>query len=257
MTTSGNTLARFEGQVALVTGATTGIGAATVRRLQAEGARVIATWRSTPPAHDLGGADLLRLDVTSEEGWAVVVADVERMAGRLDVLVNNAGSRASGRLGETDLHLWRDQIDTNLLSAFLGCRAMAPLLRRSAEAGAAPAIVNVSSITGIRGTEGMVAYSASKGGVVAMTASLALDLAPEGVRVNCVCPAAIGTRMVDDWLAGEPDPTAARARVTAKHPIGRVGTPEEVAGAIAFLASRDAGFMTGLAIPVDGGRSIR
>lgn len=251
-------LARFEGQVALVTGAATGIGAATVRRLRAEGARVFATWRRTAPnAGDMDGADLLRLDVTSEQGWDAVAAEVEDRAGRLDVLVNNAGSRESGRVDDTDLDLWRGQMDTNLLSAFLGCRAAMPRLRRSAQEGGLAAVVNVSSITGIRGTEGMVAYAASKGGVVAMTASLALDHAPEGVRVNCVCPAAIGTRMVDGWLAGEPDPDAARARVLSKHPLGRVGTPDEVAGVIAFLASRDAGFMTGLAIPVDGGRSIR
>ncbi len=247
-------LARFEGQVALVTGAATGIGTETVRRLRAEGARVFATWRATPlPEGALEGAELLRLDATSEAGWTAVMAEVERRAGRLDVLVNNAGSRASGRAEDTSLDLWRGQVEANLLSAFLGCRAAIPLIRRSGGG----AVVNVSSITGIRGTEAMVAYSASKGGLVSMTASLALDHAGDGIRINCVCPAAIGTRMVNDWLAGEPDPAAARARVLAKHPLGRVGRPEEVAGVIAFLASRDAGFMTGLAIPVDGGRSIR
>lgn len=251
-------LARFEGQVALVTGAATGIGTETVRRLRAEGARVFAAWRATPlPEGELMGAEGLRLDATSEGAWAAAMAEVEGRAGRLDVLVNNAGSRASGRAEDTGLDLWRAQVDANLLSAFLGCRAAIPLIRRSAKGSGGGAVVNVSSITGIRGTEGMVAYSASKGGLVSMTASLALDHARDGIRVNCVCPAAIGTRMVNDWLAGEPDPEAARARVVAKHPLGRVGRPEEVAGAIAFLASRDAGFMTGLAIPVDGGRSIR
>jgi NAD(P)-dependent dehydrogenase (short-subunit alcohol dehydrogenase family) len=251
---TGNPLARFEGLVALVTGAATGIGLATVQRLRAEGARVYATHHRTPlPAPDLQGAEPLPLDVTSEESWTAAARRIGNEAGRLDVLVNNAGRRESGQVEETTLDLWRRQIDVNLTSAFLGCRAMLPLLR----AAGGGAIVNVSSITGIRGTEGMVAYSASKSGIVAMTASLALDLAPEGIRVNCVCPAAVGTRMVTDWLAAEPDPEATRARVAAKHPLGRIGRPEEVAGAIAFLASRDAGFMTGLAIPVDGGRSIR
>jgi NAD(P)-dependent dehydrogenase (short-subunit alcohol dehydrogenase family) len=103
----------------------------------------------------------------------------------------------------------------------------------------------------------MVAYSASKSGIVAMTASLALDLAKDHIRVNAVCPAAIRTRMVTEWLSGEQNPDAAEAAVVQKHPIGRIGRPEEVASVIAFLASDDASFMTGLAIPVDGGRSIR
>ena len=103
----------------------------------------------------------------------------------------------------------------------------------------------------------MVAYSASKSGIVSMTSSLALDLAPDNIRVNLVCPAAIGTRMVTAWLDAEEDSDGARARVLVKHPIGRIGRAEEVASVIAFLASEDASFMTGLSIPVDGGRSIR
>lgn len=245
-------LGRFQGKVALVTGAGTGIGAATVQRLQAEGAKVYAGIRASEPA-GLDGALLVPIDVTSEADWAAAVGRIGAEAGRLDILVNNAGTRASGRLEETTLDLWDRMIAVNLTGTFLGCRAAVPLMRTSGGG----AIVNVGSITGIRGTEAMVAYSASKSGITAMTASLALDLAADGIRVNAVCPAAIGTRMVADWLAAEPEPEVARARVTAKHPLGRVGTPEEVAGTIAFLASADAGFMTGLSIPVDGGRSIR
>jgi meso-butanediol dehydrogenase/(S,S)-butanediol dehydrogenase/diacetyl reductase len=173
--------------------------------------------------------------------------------GRLDVLVNNAGIRASGSGEETDLSLWRQMIDANLTSVFLGCRAAAPHLRASGGG----AIVNVGSITGIRGTENMVAYSASKSGITTLTASLALDLAKDNIRVNAVCPAAIDTRMVRSWLHAAEDVDAATQAVLSKHPIGRIGRPEEVAGVIAFLASADAGFMTGLSIPVDGGRSIR
>src|SRR5215470_12532375 len=245
-------MTRFAGKVALVTGAGGGIGAATVARLAAEGATVIATLRrpgEAPP----GAAETIALDVTDEAGWATALGGVAARWGRLDVLVNNAGIRASGRCEETSLAQWRRLIDTNLTSVFLGCRASIPLMRRCGGG----AIVNVGSITGIRGTENMVAYSASKSGVTALTASLALDHAGDRIRFNAVAPAAIRTRMVEGMLEEAADRALATARLLSKHPIGRVGTPEEAAGVIAFLASADAGFMTGLTIPVDGGRSIR
>jgi len=244
---------RFEGKVALVTGASTGIGLETIRRILAEGGDVFAAHRRKPEGIDLGAAHSIRLDVTSETGWREAIDSVIDRAGRLDVLINNAGVRESGAVEATSLELWRRLIDTNLTSAFLGCRAAVPAIRRSGGG----AIVNVGSITGIRGTEDMVAYSASKSGLVSMTSSLALDLARDNIRVNLVCPAAIRTRMVTDWLSSAPDEVAAERAVLSKHPIGRIGRPEEVASVIAFLASEDASFMTGLSIPVDGGRSIR
>jgi NAD(P)-dependent dehydrogenase (short-subunit alcohol dehydrogenase family) len=243
---------RFANKVVLITGASTGIGLATVARIAAEGGRIYAGYK---PADPWGGGDAIpvKLDVTQEENWSSVLHHLLEKEGRLDVLVNNAGMRESGKVEETTLEQWRRLIDVNLTSAFLGCRAAVPALRASGGG----AIVNVGSITGIRGTEAMVAYSASKSGIVSMTSSLALDLAPDNIRVNSVCPAAIGTRMVTDWLDAEEDSDGARARVLVKHPIGRIGRPEEVASVIAFLASDDASFMTGLSIPVDGGRSIR
>jgi meso-butanediol dehydrogenase/(S,S)-butanediol dehydrogenase/diacetyl reductase len=244
---------RFEGKIVLVTGASTGIGLETIQRLLAEGGVVYAAHRRKADGLDLSGAQSVRLDVTSEADWRTAIETVMSEAGRLDVLVNNAGVRESGLVEETSLELWRHLIDTNLTSAFLGCRAAVPALRLSGGG----AIVNVGSITGIRGTEAMVAYSASKSGLVAMTASLALDLAKDNIRVNLVCPAAIRTRMVTNWLAASPDEAAAERAVLNKHPIGRIGAPHEVASVIAFLASEDASFMTGLSIPVDGGRSIR
>jgi NAD(P)-dependent dehydrogenase (short-subunit alcohol dehydrogenase family) len=246
-------LRRFEGRVALVTGASTGIGLSTIRRLIAEGATVFAGHRRAPGTVDLGGAASVLLDVTDEAGWEAAVREVLAAVGRFDILVNNAGARASGRVEETSLVAWRHMIDTNLTSAFLGCRAAVPAMRQSGGG----AIVNVGSITGIRGTEGMVAYSASKSGLVSMTSSLALDLAPDRIRVNAVCPAAIRTRMVTEMLDQSPELAAAEARLLQKHPIGRIGEAHEVASVIAFLASDDASFMMGLSIPVDGGRSIR
>lgn len=242
---------RFANKVVLVTGASTGIGLETILRIRREGGRVFAAHRRGQL--DIEGVASVHLDVTSEAAWADAVATVLASAGRLDVLINNAGVRESGKVEETTLEQWHHLIDTNLTSTFLGCRASVPALR---QAGGG-AIVNVGSITGIRGTENMVAYSASKSGITSMTSSLALDLAPDNIRVNAVCPAAISTRMVKDWLGAAADVEAAEAAVLAKHPIGRIGRPEEVASVIAFLASDDAGFMTGLSIPVDGGRSIR
>lgn len=242
---------RFANKVVLVTGASTGIGLETIKRIKDEGGTVFAAHRRG--ALDIDDVALIGLDVTNEENWARAVAEVLSVKGRLDILINNAGVRESGSVEETTLEQWHRLIDVNLTSIFLGCRAAVPAIRQSGGG----AIVNVGSITGIRGTENMVAYSASKSGITSMTSSLALDLAKDNIRVNAVCPASIRTRMVTDWLSTAADTDAAEAAVLAKHPIGRIGRPEEVASVIAFLASEDASFMTGMSIPVDGGRSIR
>jgi len=244
---------RFAQKTVLVTGASTGIGLETVYRIQEEGGLVYAAHRGESASVDFQGASTIQLDVTEEQDWTAAIDRIMNERGRLDVLINNAGIRASGGIEETDLKLWHHLIDTNLTSIFLGCRAAIGAIRKSGGG----AIVNVSSITGIRGTENMVAYSASKSGIVAMTSSLALDAAKDGIRVNAVCPAAIRTSMVTTWLSQSADQKAAESVLLQKHPIGRIGEPREVASVIAFLASDDASFMTGLAIPVDGGRSIR
>jgi NAD(P)-dependent dehydrogenase (short-subunit alcohol dehydrogenase family) len=244
---------RFRDKVVLISGAGSGIGLATARRLTGEGARVVAAIFQDDQRPAVAGFDAVKLDVTDEDAWARALDHVKAAHGGLDVLVNNAGISRTGTAEETDRELWSHVLDVNLRGTFLGCKAAIPMLR----ARGGGAIVNVASINGIRGNTRMVAYAASKGGVVAMTMSLALDHIDERIRINCVCPATIDTDMVRRMLEVESDVALATERLIAKHPIGRMASAEEVAAAIAFLASDDASFMTGLALPVDGGRTVR
>lgn len=244
---------RFQDKVALITGAGSGIGLATAKRITEEGGRVIAGILDESQRAGLGGLDGVILDVRSEEAWDAALVHVVQQYGGLDVLVNNAGISPTGTAEETSWQLWDDVMAINLKGTFIGCKKAIPLMRNRGEG----AIVNLASINAIRGNNRLVAYAATKGGVMAMTMSLALDHIRDNIRVNCVCPATIETDMVRSMLAEAPDLEAATRGITAKHPIGRMAQPEEVASTIAFLACSDASFMTGLAIPVDGGRSIR
>ncbi len=246
-------LARFDDKIVLVTGAAGGIGLETVKRIQSEGGTVYAGVLSSQMDDGLEGATPIAIDVTQPEQWAQAIQQIIQTYGRIDVLVNNAGIRESNLAEDTPSEQWHRLLDTNLMSAFNGCAAVIPHMRENGGG----AIVNLSSITGIRGTRTMVAYSASKGGIVSMTSSLALDHAGDNIRVNCVCPGAILTPMVESMLDESDDRDGAVERLKANHPLLRIGRPEEVASVIAFLASDDASYMTGLAIPVDGGRSIR
>jgi NAD(P)-dependent dehydrogenase (short-subunit alcohol dehydrogenase family) len=244
---------RLKGKIALVTGAGSGIGLATARRLADEGAVVVAGLLDETQRPAVAGLDALLLDVRSEADWGRALRHVATAHGGLDVLVNSAGIHRPGTAEDTTAELWGEIMAANLWGTFLGCRTAIPLLRRRGGG----AIVNLSSIAGIRGVPGSVAYNASKGGVVALTMALAADHAVDGIRVNCVCPGAIETPIIEQIVAAAPDPAALRAMLVARHPMGRLGRPEEVAAAIAFLASDDASFMTGVALPVDSGRSAR
>ena len=243
---------RFKNKIALVTGTNAGIGKKIVEVLSKEGCKIIATTRKGKERKNTKNVRYLALDVTKENEWKETIKFIKQKYGKLNILINNAGIRLSGTIENTSLELWNKIIDTNLTSMFLGCKYAVPLLKKSKNSN----IVNLASITSIRGVPKMVAYSSSKGGIVTFTSSLALDLAKNRIRVNAVAPGAVDTKMV--WsLKEELKSKKFNKRMKETHPIGRIAQPEEVANVVAFLASDGASFMTGLTIPVDGGRSIR
>jgi NAD(P)-dependent dehydrogenase (short-subunit alcohol dehydrogenase family) len=250
----------LNGKVALVTGAGSGIGAATVRELVAQGARVGAldldVEAAAAVAQEAGGeAAAFGCDVREDAAVRAAVTGVAERFGGLDVAVSSAGVIRYGRVDELSLADWNFQIDTNLRGVFLVARHAIPLLR---ERGGG-AIVNVASTQAFASQELVAAYTASKGAVVAMTRTMALDHAGDGIRVNAVGPGSVDTAMLH-WAAGvfsPDDPDAAIDEWGASHPIGRVITPDEVAKVIAFLASDAASAVTGTTYMVDGGATAK
>jgi NAD(P)-dependent dehydrogenase (short-subunit alcohol dehydrogenase family) len=252
-------MSAFVGKVALVTGAASGIGAATVRELAAQGARIGALDLDVGAAQvvadavaDAGGeAAAFGCDVRDGDACHAAVTGVAERFGGLDVVVCSAGVIRYGRVDELSEADWDFQIDTNLRGVFLVARHAIPLLR---ERGGG-AIVNVASTQAFASQELVPAYSASKGAVVALTRTMALDHARDRIRVNAVGPGSVDTAMLH-YAAGHfspQDPDAAIAGWGASHPIGRVIAPEEVARVIAFLASDAASAVTGATYLVDGG----
>ena len=248
-------LRRFDGKVAVVTGGASGIGRATAERLAAEGARVyIADRRPLAPDDPVAeSVASIPVDVTDEASVADCIARVVADAGPVDVLVNGAGVVYAGGADDTPLDKWQLLLSVNLTGAFLMSRAVLPAMmaRRSG------AIVSVGSDAGLVGQVGQAAYCASKGGLVHFTKAAALDAAGSGVRVNCVCPCFVDTPLLAAWVEAQEDPAAARAAADAEQPIGRVGRAEEIASAIAWLASDESSFVTGIALAVDGGTTAR
>ncbi|MXN67314.1 SDR family oxidoreductase [Stappia sp. GBMRC 2046] len=244
---------RFVGKVAIVTGAGSGIGFATAKRLSAEGAAVVAAVFDKDQLSAVGAFDGQVMDVRDEADWDRVLAHIVKAHGGLDVLVNNAGVHRVAGVEETTREIWDFISDTNLYGTLLGCRKAIPLLRRRGGG----AIVNLSSFAAIRGVPRQVAYATSKGGILAMTLALAVDHVHERIRVNCVCPGATGTPIIDALVATSDDPDRFREQLAARSPMGVMARPEEVAAAIAYLASDDATNTTGITLPVDGGRSGR
>jgi len=240
-------------KVAIVTGAGSGIGAATAKRLARDGYRVVLVGRTREKLDNVvseyGQADpfLVQVcDVSSAKDVEALMAATLDSFGRLDVLVNNAGVAKPGQIVDFDQQDWEQQMAINAGGPFLTCRAAIPHLRESKGS-----VVNVSSVSGLGGDWGMFAYNATKGAVSNLTRALALDLGKDGVRVNAVAPSATRTDMASGLLQNE----ELRAKFVERIPMGRVGDPEDVADVIAFLASDDARFVNGVVLPVDGGLS--
>ncbi len=248
------------GRIALVTGASRGIGAATARALAAAGAKVIVTdvADTAALAEELGGL-ARRQDVTDEGQWIETIAFARDKAGGLDILVNNAGLFLMKPLIDTTLEDWRRIQSVNVEGVFLGCKHAAPALAERAQKWAGgTAIVNLSSIAGLVGGAAVGAYNASKGAVRIFTKSVAMELAPARVRANSVHPGVIETPMGQEVVTGfsgalNVGDNEARARIGALHALGHFGQPSNIADAIVFLASDKAAFMTGSELVVDGG----
>jgi 2-keto-3-deoxy-L-fuconate dehydrogenase len=234
----------LDGLVAIVTGGASGIGAATAALLEQRGATVAVFDRTPTDAHDS-----YIVDVTDDATVVAGVAAVVAKHGRIDILVNNAGIGAGGGVEANDDAEWHRVLDVNVLGVTRLTRAALPHLLASPAAS----IVNTCSVVANTGLVNRALYSASKGAVLALTRAMAADLVKDGVRVNCVSPGTAATPWVDRLLAESEDPEAARVALTARQPIGRLVTADEIANAIAYLASPLAASTTGTELPVDGG----
>jgi 3alpha(or 20beta)-hydroxysteroid dehydrogenase len=246
-------MGKLQDRVAIITGAARGMGAATARLFAGEGAQVVITdvldREGETLARELGeAARFHHHDVSDEENWRSLVADTTRRWGRIDVLVNNAGVVLFRAIVDTDKNEFEKVIGINLVGTFLGLKIVAPIMMKQRKGS----IINISSVDGMKGCNGLGAYAASKWGVRGLTKVAAMELGPHGIRVNSIHPGGINTMMGNP--AGSAEAEANQAY--ANQPIQRIGGPEEVARTTLFLAGDDASYICGAEIAVDGGMTV-
>ena len=258
---------RLKDKVALITGAASGIGRATALLFAREGARVVLTdiagtgEQVVQEIRAAGGIALFQLhDVTEEVVWHKVMSRTLEAYGRLDILVNNAGIATARPVADLSLAEWREQLAVNLDSVFLGTKYAVRTMRPGKRGGS---IINVSSVSGLVGSPGTAAYSASKGGVRMLSKAVAMECAPEGIRVNSVFPGGVRTPIWQsaEWWKGFVDQVGceeeAWKHLDASAPLGRMGEPDDIAEAILYLASDASRYVTGSELVVDGGYTAR
>ncbi|RAK65607.1 SDR family NAD(P)-dependent oxidoreductase [Phenylobacterium kunshanense] len=258
---------RVSGKVALVTGGASGIGRSAAEKLASEGATVVVTDVQDHLGAEVaagiqkagGKAEFIHHDVTSEDAWIEVVAQVKARHGRLDILVNNAGIGLGGSVLEMTLADWKKQNAVNLDGVFLGVKHSIPLIR---EGGRGGSIINISSVAGLKGAPNLAGYCATKGGVRLFTKSVAMECAgaKDGIRVNSVHPGIIETPIWTTVLGGQPGvnaPPDLDAMSELAVPLGVKGVPEDIANGILWLASDESRYVTGAELVIDGGLSVR
>jgi len=248
---------KLEGKVALITGGSLGLGKATAHLFAQEGANVVITGRTEKTLVEKvgkakeAGHDISHIvsDVSIESNCREAVDFTLDKYGKIDILINNAGILGVGRTHETEIDFWDKIFAINVRGTYLMSKFTIPHMLENGGG----CIVNNSSVLGLKALPGVAAYNSTKGAITQLTRSMALDYAKDGIRVNAICPGTIETPMVEGLLDGMPDRDAAEELFKSFHPMGRFGTPEEIAHAVLFLCDDSIGFMTGTMLSVDGG----
>ena len=250
---------KLKDKVAIITGSSKGIGEGIARVFSNEGAKVVIVCRNeeegTSMAKQLGSdegrAIFVKTDVTDSESIQNLIDVTIREFGKLDILVNNAGYHISKNIEQTTEEDWDFLQKTNLYSTFRCSKYAVPYLKKTQGN-----IIHISSMVGLVGQPNSVAYSATKGGQISMTRSMAIDLAEYKIRVNAICPGWVQTPLVDDWFSQQEDEEAAKRYIFGQHPLGRIGTIEDCGLAALYLASSDSSFVTGITLNLDGGITL-
>ena len=238
----------FADKVVLISGASAGIGKACAQHFRSLGARVITCQRRPSD-----GFETIKADLADPQAPAKIIQQLQALTGQLDVLVNNAGIMAECPTEATPLDLWEKTLAINLTAPFLLIKHALDLLKE-ARSGS---IVNIGSIEGLAANPAHAAYGASKAGLHGLTRAVAIDYGAYGIRCNAVAPGWIDTELNEEFIESMPDPDAFRSKIATLHPLGRIGDPKEVASLVGWLASEQAGFVTGQVYTIDGGRTAK